>query len=159
MTVMGGRIHDICYDVPLDESLFRTDTPEGYTIEVQPRDRITEKEVVEYVGIVADANGKMFPDELSGPCIVDAINRALRKPRKDYTPSERRCYDTDHRYGVRFGNRLAPIAVFFHEDLDSVVKGSFHYLGKGVNLGDRDRIVCSYKLKNAEKPSNRRRRK
>jgi hypothetical protein len=153
MTMMGGRSHDIRYDVPLDDSLFRTDAPEGYTVEVKPRDRITEKEMIDYVGIVADANGKMFPDGLDGPCICDVINRALDKPRKDYTPPERRLYDTDQRYGVRFGNSLAPIAVFFHEDPDRVVKDSFRYLGKGVKLGDKDRIVCWYKLKDAKDPN------
>jgi hypothetical protein len=150
--VMGGRKGDIRYDVPLDDSLFRTDAPEGYTVEVKPRDRITEKEMIEYVAIVADANGKMFPDELNGPCIVDVINRPLSKPRKDYTPPERRLHDADQHYALRFGNGLAPIAVFFHEDPDSVVKGSFRYLGKGVKLGDKDRIVCWYKLKNAKDP-------
>ncbi|MGA2256536.1 MAG: hypothetical protein ABSG53_17960, partial [Thermoguttaceae bacterium] len=125
---------------------------EGYTVEVKPRDHVTEKEMIEYVGIVADANGKMFPDELSGPFIVDVINRAYSKPRKDRTPAEQRLYDTDQSYGIHFGNGLAPISVFFDEDPDSLVKGSFRYLGKGVKLGDKDRIVCWYKLKNAKDP-------
>lgn len=30
-----------------------------------------------------------------------------------------------------------------------VVEQSFRYVGKGVKLGDKDRIVCWYKLKNA----------
>jgi hypothetical protein len=33
---------------------------------------------------------------------------------------------------------------------DSVVEGSFRYLGKGVKLGDVDRIVCWYRLKGAD---------
>jgi hypothetical protein len=152
MTVMGGRDLNIRYDVPLDDSLFRTEAPEGYTVEVKPRDHVTEKQMIEYIGIVADANGKMFPDELSGPFIVDVINRAESKPRKDRTPAEQRLYDTDQSYAIHFGNGLAPIAVFFHGDPDSIVKGTFRYLGKGVKLGDKDRIVCWYKLKDAKDP-------
>ena len=33
------------------------------------------------------------------------------------------------------------------------VEKSFRYLGKGVKLGDKDRIVCWYKLKNTKVPN------
>ena len=33
---------------------------------------------------------------------------------------------------------------------DHTVEKSFRYLGKGVKLGDKDRIVCWYKLKDAK---------
>ena len=42
---------------------------------------------------------------------------------------------------------------FSTRDPDSVVKDSFRYLGKGVKLGDKDRIVCWYKLKDAKDPN------
>ena len=148
--VMGGRSHDIRFNVPLDDSLFRTDPPEGYAIEAKPRDHITEKEFIDYVGIVADANGKMFPDELTGPSIGDIYNRAGKKPQRDRTPAEQRLYDTFQHYSMRF--QTVVICVFFDQDPDGVVKGSFRYLGKGVKLGDKDRIVCWYKLKNAKDP-------
>jgi len=45
--------------------------------------------------------------------------------------------------------------VFFAWDPDSTVKGSFHYLGKGVKLGDKGRIVCWYKLKGANAKTRR----
>src|SRR3989304_1645976 len=41
---MGQGILDIRYDVELDDSLFRTEPPEGYAVEIKQRDRITEKE-------------------------------------------------------------------------------------------------------------------
>ncbi|HEY4759199.1 MAG TPA: hypothetical protein VIH42_01325 [Thermoguttaceae bacterium] len=43
---MGRGILDIRYDVELDDSLFRTEPPEGYAVEIKQRDRITEKEMV-----------------------------------------------------------------------------------------------------------------
>ena len=57
------------------------------------------------------------------------------------------------RYSWRFGTvGNAPILVFFAWDSDSIVKDSFRYMGKGVKLGDKDRIVCWYKLKDAKAP-------
>jgi hypothetical protein len=58
------------------------------------------------------------------------------------------------RYGWRFGGSTnEPILVFFIRDPNTTVENSFRYLGKGVKLGDKDRIVCWYKLKGAKSPS------
>jgi len=153
--MMGSRDHDICYDVALDDSLFRLEPPEGYTVEVKQRDRVTEKEMIEYLGILADFNDKQFPERaFSNWKLLDKIDRAQRKPREDQTEAERKLLDTDMRYGWRFGTvHNAPILVFFSWDPDSTVEKSFRYLGKGVKLGDKDRIVCWYKLKDAKDPN------
>ncbi len=42
-----------------------------------------------------------------------------------------------------------PGATFFRVTHD-FVEDSFRYLGKGVKLGEKDRIVCWYKLKDAK---------
>ena len=116
------------------------------------RDRVTEKEMIEYLGILADFNGKQFPEEaFLNWKLLDKITRAQRKPRKDLTEAERKLLDTDMRYGWRFGTtHNAPLLVFFFWDPDSTVEESFRYLGKGVKLGDKDRIVCWYQLKDAQ---------
>ncbi len=41
----------------------------------------------------------------------------------------------------------SPIGVFVK---DHAVENSFRYLGKGVKLGDKDRIVCWYRPKGAK---------
>ena len=46
-----------------------------------------------------------------------------------------------------------PILIFFAHDPDGTVEKSFRYLGKGVKLGDKNRIVCWYKLKDTEDPT------
>ncbi len=153
--MMGGGDRDIRYDAPLDDSLFRLETPEGYAVEVKQRDRITEREMIDYLGILADFNDKTFPDQLFPTPfnLMSKINRALKKPQKDLTKPERKLLDTDVRYGWRFGTvHGAPILVFLAWDPDSTVEKSLRYLGKGVKLGDRDRIVCWYKLKDAKDP-------
>ena len=153
---MGGSEVDIRYDVPLDDSLFRTEPPEGYAVEVKKRDRVTEKEMIDYFGIVADFNDKTFPDEaIPVPWnLLDKIDRANGKPQNEQTPRERKLLDTDMRYGRRFGGSTSmPILIFFSHDPDSIVEDSFRYLGKGVKLGDKNRIVCWYKLKGAKDPT------
>jgi hypothetical protein len=152
---MGGAEKDIRYDVALDDSLFRLEPPAGYAVEVKKRDRVTEKEMIDYLGILADFNDKTFPDQLFPTPfnLMSKINRALKKPRKDLTAAEQKLLDTDRRYGPRFGTvGNAPVLVFFAWDPDSTVEKSLRYLGKGVKLGDKDRIVCWYKLKGAKDP-------
>ncbi len=151
--IMGGGTCDITYNVALDDSLLSLEPPEGYTVEIKQRDRITEKEMIDYLGILADFNDKTFPDQaLTTPFnLMSKINRALRKQTEELTAAERKLLDTDERYSGRFGTMTnAPILVFFAWDPDSIVKNSFRYLGKGVKLGDKDRIVCWYKLKDAK---------
>jgi hypothetical protein len=151
--IMGGGNIDIQYDAALDDAIFGFEPPEGYAVEVKQRDRITEKEMIDYLGILADFNDKMFPDQAFPETYLDKVNRALKKPREDQTATERKLLDTDMRYSLRFGTATnAPILVFFSWDPDSIVKNSFRYLGKGVKLGDKDRIVCWYKLKDAKNP-------
>ena len=80
---MGGGELDIRYDVALDDSLFRLEPPEGYAVEIKQRDRITEKEMIDYLGIVADFNDKMFPDQAfpEPDNLLSKINRAcISKP-------------------------------------------------------------------------------
>ena len=82
---MGGGEQDIRYDVALDDSLFRLEPPEGYAVEVKQRDHVTEKEMIDYLGILADFNDKTFPDqalpsppqpaEQDQPCIEEAAKR------------------------------------------------------------------------------------
>jgi hypothetical protein len=153
--MMGGGKEDIRYDVTLDDSLFRLEPPTGYAVEVKPRDHITEKEMIDYLGILADFNDKTFPDQAfpTPDNLMSKLNRALKRPRNDLTAAERKLLDTDMRYGWRFGTCTnAPILVFFAWDPDATVEKSFRYLGKGVKLGEKDRIVCWYKLKGAKDP-------
>jgi hypothetical protein len=55
---------------------------------------------------------------------------------------------------LRFGTTTnAPLLDFFYWDPDNTVEKSFRWLGKGVKLGDKERIVCWYKLKDAKDPN------
>jgi len=134
--------HDIDFDARLDDSLFSLDPPAGYAFESEPRARVTEAEMIEYLGAMADYNGRTFPDQPYS-IDVDRLNEIDDKAKEDRTPAEQRLRDITHQYMMANLNML-PTGHFIE---DNTVKGTFRYLGKGVKLGDADRIVCWYKLK------------
>jgi len=150
---------EIRYDVALDNSLFRLEPPEGYAVEVKKANYVTEKEAIDYLRILADFNDKTFVDEadiVKSWSFMDKRARAEQKwwgHDKTLNAAERRLLDTDMRYNPQGGTAEIGIPYFgFFFNPDNIVANSFRYLGKGVKLGDKDRIVCWYKLKNAKDP-------
>lgn len=143
-TVPGCVEHDIVFDANLDDSLFSMEPPPGYAVKTERRGQVTEKEMIDYLGALADFNGKMFPDE---PRITsDRINKVwLGKAKKDWTPAERKLIETVDFYTAN--RQSMPNYVFIE---DQVAEKTFRYIGKGVKLGNKDRIVCWYKLKGAK---------
>lgn len=138
--------HDIIYNEELDESLFSLKPPEGYTVKVERRPQVTEKEMVDYLGILADFNNKTFPDQLFPFTFTsDRINKIWDKAEDERTAAEQKLIDTMDHYKMA-GLYMMPTGHFIK---DHTVENSFRYLGKGVKLGDKDRIVCWYKLKDS----------
>jgi len=136
--------HDIVFDAELGESLFRLEPPEGYTVKVMARPQVTEKEMVDYLGVLAEYNNGTFPDQVFPfPFPSDQINRIWDKPKEERTAAEQKLLETNNHYKMAGLNEM-PIAHFI---MDYAAQDSFQYLGKGVGLGDKDRIVCWYRLK------------
>jgi outer membrane lipoprotein-sorting protein len=135
-------VHDINFDAELDDSLFSLEPPAGYTVEIERRARVTEAEMIEYLGVMADYNDRTFPDR---PYSIDSdkLNAIHDKAEQARTPAEQKLLDTVDRYKMASLNMM-PTAHFIE---DHTVRDSFRYLGKGVKLGDEDRIVCWYRLK------------
>src|SRR5438309_1284033 len=67
------------------------------------------------------------------------------KPKEERTAAEQRFVETREYYGEKGLND--PLDQFIGH---SMAENSFRYLGNGVKLGDKDRIVCWYKLKDAK---------
>ena len=134
--------HDINFEAELPESLFSLEPPEDYSIEHQPRHWVTEEEMVDFLGILAEYNNKTFPDQPVTPS-SDKINEIYEMPEKERTVSEQKLLETMDYYKMASLNMM-PIRHFVQ---DQTVEKSFRYLGKGINLGDQDRIVCWYRLK------------
>jgi hypothetical protein len=142
----GGCLveHDINFDAELDDSLFRLEPPQGYTVQDIPRPQVTEKEMVEYLGVLAEYNHRTFPDQVSPFAFPsDELNRSWDKPKEERTAAEQKLLDTTEHYKMAGLNEM-PLSHFLQ---DHAVPDSFRYLGKGVKLGDKDRIVCWYKLR------------
>jgi hypothetical protein len=145
---IGYILYDIVYNVELDDALFLLEPPEGYVVENQSRPSlptVTEKEIIDYFGIVADLNNKAFPDQATdAPCSHDRMTHMWKTPKKERTVAEQKFVETQHHYdmvGLGF-----PTQHFIEKGTE---ENSFRYLGKGVKLGDKDRILCWYKLKGA----------
>ena len=105
--------------------------------------------MIDYLGVLADFNNKTFPDRVFPFDISnDRVNKAWDKPKKDRTAAEQKLVETKDHYTAKFYRM--PIGLFVD---DHAVENSFRYLGKGIRLGDKDRIVCWYKLKDAKNPN------
>ena len=140
---VGSIDHDIVLDAQLDDSFFRLEPPEGYTVETHSRPYVTEKEMIDWLALLADFNDQTFPDQ---PTVFsDRINKAWDKPKKERSPIEQKFLDTEQHY-ITAGLNSMPTGHFIQ---DSTVENSFRYLGKGTKLGDQNRIICWYKLKGA----------
>src|SRR6266550_8241288 len=150
--VMSGFV----FSAELDESLFRLDPPADYTVETRtrsPRYNLTEKEMIDFLGILADYNDQTFPErqELAGVFSDGRHTKTMEKPKEERTVAEQKFVETlGHYMEANQSDRPIglndPVGYFLHQ---STVENSFRYLGKGVKLGDTERIVCWYKLKGA----------
>ena len=145
-------MYDVNFDAELDDSLFSFEPPEGYTVHVQKRNYVTEQEMIDWIGILANLNNKTFPgrtrpNKLSfdGPS-RDRREQIYGKPEEERTAAELK-YTKAITHYVRANLNHMPL---YHFISDNVVKNSFRYFGKGVKLGDKNAIVCWYKLKGAQ---------
>jgi hypothetical protein len=146
--IAGGVLYDIVFDVELNDSLFLLEPPEGYVVEnwVRPAlPQVTEQEVIDYWGIIADFNNQTFADQITGiPCSFKRLSKLWTTPKSDRTSTEQKFLDTQNHYdatGLSFPTD--------HFNSNHIEANSFRYLGKGIKLGDKNHIVCWYKLKGA----------
>jgi hypothetical protein len=142
---------DFVFDAELDDALFRFEPPEGYAVassSCPEVTEVTEKDIIEYLGLLAECRQRSFPDQVSKyPFFpIDWINALINK--KDPTAVEERFLTLKKRYSF-YPVDSQPFTCFADRYAQP---GSFRYLGKGVTLGERDRIVCWYRLKDAKNP-------
>ena len=141
---LAGTIgSNIVYDAPLDTQTFNMTPPEGFTVvEQPPRPPITEVELIEWLGVTARFNHGKFVDTPRG-IGLEQHNKAAQKKKRDRTKVENRYLNAWRKH--MNNHHSCPIQNFADQ---CTVAGTFRYLGKGVELGTKDRIVCWYKLIN-----------
>ena len=98
--IMGGGWQDIQYGAALDDSLFRLDPPQGYTVEVYHYTIASEKDMIEFLRLAVEFNDNTFPDQLSPTPhqFMAKINNVLKREPKDQTAAERRYIDAMYRH-------------------------------------------------------------
>jgi hypothetical protein len=128
------------FDIELDESLFNMEIPEGYSAPQKATLSITgskEQDLIITLHIWAETilDGA-FPSDFSGQVYVDDVNKNRQKFAK--MQNEQR---------VELAMKMQPGFVFVLTLKD---ENDWHYVGKGVKLGDAESEVCWYRPDGSE---------
>jgi hypothetical protein len=136
---MGSVIRDIVHDQELDDSLFGLEPPKEYKVTTIRVPEVTEKDLVEWLGICAACNGGVFQGDKQ-PLAEGALHRILKKfnTHQKLSPAEQKLLDYSGGYPPAHGWRG------IERFAEKTAGRSWHYAGKGVKLGDKTRAVCWY---------------
>jgi hypothetical protein len=133
-------MHIICrnvrFDVPMDESLFRMDVPEGYRLQETKMDLFgsTEADFIEGLRILAERYGDgQFPDSVALEDFMKRIPQMQEKEKQfELTPEEDAVLTAAIQKHILFLR-------FFQG------QGKWYYRGKGVRLGDAGTPIFWYR--------------
>jgi len=141
---ISGQMKIICknvvFDVPMDETLFSMDVPEGYTQQQVELDLLgaTEDDFIEGLRIRAEIIGDgQFPE---GVAVEDYLKQAPAIGKKIEELGLSKEEETE--LGMKLTRHLLFIRFFKGE-------GEWHYAGKGVKLGDADTAIFWYQPKDS----------
>ncbi|MHC4726370.1 MAG: hypothetical protein ACYS17_04010 [Planctomycetota bacterium] len=142
---VGGQMKVICknvkFDVPMDESLFSMEVPDGYKLQQVELDLMgsTEEDFVEGLRVRAEVFGEgLFPESVA---IEDYLKDAptLEKKMDELGLSD----DEETELGMKLNRHLLFIRFFKGE-------GQWHYAGSGVKLGDAQTAIFWYRPEGSE---------
>jgi hypothetical protein len=136
-------MRDIAFDVKLDDSLFSFEPPQQFSQEVREKHEPTEKDVVEWFGILAQAHGGVFPEQIRES--IDKLNEFLRKKERDRTPAERKLVDQQN---LADQGLVYPYPIY--RFVSRLPRGDWHYEGNGIKLGDRSKGIFWYRPKGSK---------
>jgi hypothetical protein len=142
---VSGQMKVICknvkFDVPMDESLFSMEVPEGYTLQQTELDLqgSTEEDFIEGLRIMAEVFGDgRFPESVA---IEDYLKQvpAVMKKCEELGLSEQEQTEL----GLKLQNYLLFLRFFKGQ-------GQWHYKGTGVKLGDAETAIFWYQPEDSE---------
>jgi outer membrane lipoprotein-sorting protein len=126
---------DFELDVELDESLFETEPPEGYSLQKLNVTNPVESELINALRLLADDNGGQFPDTFGHSAIAAFISHWVEKhPGKPDAAWNKKVMDA---------TRPLTQGLVFAATLPA--ESSARYAGKGVKKGDATKAVFWYK--------------
>ena len=140
------------FDVDLDESLFSTTAPDGYTVEKVEKGELTglqkfmqsttEEDLVEGLRAVAIFLDGEFPPEIELPMLQTTLREYIKRNKLSESEIE---------------ERLAPVSEKWTKAhwYTQLLRGEmevrdFHYAGEGVKLGDASTPVMWWRPKDSE---------
>lgn len=136
----GGQMIVICknmrFDVPMSESLFDMNAPEGYKVEQQEMNLLgsTEQDFIEGLRVQAEVLGDgVFPDDVSVEHFIK-MSATIKDKFDKLTVSD----EEKTQLGMKLQKGLLFIRFFKGE-------GKWYYAGKGVHLGDADTTIFWYR--------------
>jgi hypothetical protein len=140
-----GQMKAICknmqFDVPMDDSMFSMEVPEGYKQQQTQIDLqgSTEQDFIEGLRIRAELLGDgQFPD---GVAVEDYIKQAPAIGKK--IEEMKLAKEKETELGMKLSKHLLFIRFFKGE-------GKWQYAGKGVKLGDADKPIFWYRPKDSQ---------
>jgi hypothetical protein len=128
-------------DPPIDDSLISMDVPPGYTLGQTDFDMsdATEQDFIESLRIWAEVmRDGMFPEAIGTENVMKQMP-LLGEKMMALNLSE----EEATQMGMSFGKGM-----LFHQILET--GGEWHYAGAGVKLGDAEKEIFWYKLKDSE---------
>ncbi len=142
---VSGQLKVICknvkFDVPMDDSLFSMEVPEGYTLQEAELDLLgsTEQDFIEGLRILAEVFGDgQFPESVA---VGDYLKEAPTLQKKMY---ELKLSDEEKiELGMKLSRHLLFIRFFKGQ-------GEWHYAGSGVKLGDAETAIFWYQPEGSE---------
>lgn len=144
---VGYTYGEIVLDPKLDASDFSLDPPAGYAYKAIARPTITEEEMVGYLAAAARFNGDVFPDSPFAAFDGAKFNAASAKDPTVQSAAEKALIQLHDKFLMREVYQ-PPVRRFVD---DQTEPDTFHYVGAGAKVGQADRIVGWYTLKNGSK--------
>lgn len=139
----GSIVTDIVYDAPLDVAQYVLTPPEEYQLE-QTRYRMpTEKDLIEWLEVFARVRGGTFTDDenspASDPLMADRLWKTPEAEQTEWEKTLQRGYVRQEEVSL-WGSGRSVLVGFW-----TMYRGSWHYQGKGVRLGDAATAICWYR--------------
>ena len=137
---ISAIIKNIEFDVPVDESLVSMEPPAGYTLASMEynMNQFTEDDFVQSLRIWAEVLDGRFPENLSPEDYLKIVPLLGEKHKQSELSKEEGA-----RIGMTFGRGL----MFYQVTL--VVGCDWHYVGRGIKLGDAETAVFWYQPKDS----------
>jgi hypothetical protein len=140
-----GQLNVICrnvqFDVPMDESLFSMEVPEGYKLQQMELDlnSATEEDFVAGLRLLAEkVNDGYFPD---GVAVEDFLKQVPAITKK--TEAMKLSSEEELELGKKIQQYLLFTRFFKGE-------GRWYYRGKGIKLGEADKAIFWYRPKGSK---------